>query len=207
MIYDGQNAIRTADLHEPHLFCATAGVAGAGYAISGESTGGVEVYSHGVWRKLAKLNQVRKSATATGFSSDKIFVVGGFDGSIRLRSLEKYDIKNDSWEMMNTTLPHPGTNFVISQISESQILVGGGFNKDTDVFYRKCYKLNVETSELEEAPDLPDQNLTANTTSIYQEEENSAWFMLMKMETDEFWVLNFLGNDWQVQDVFKEPIN
>ena len=86
-------------------------------------------------------------------------MVGGFDSTVRLRSLERFDAKQNTWEMINTTVPHPGTNFLILQIDPQRLIVGGGYSKDTEIYYTKCYYLDVESHELSEAPDLPTEHL------------------------------------------------
>jgi hypothetical protein len=100
--------------------------------------------------------------------------------------------------MINTTLPHSGTNFLILQIAPNQLIVGGGYNKDTEIFYKTCYFFNVETHELTEAPALPfaNEQLLANSIGVYSK-EMEGYFMLQDFETDGFHVVKFELDGWK----------
>jgi hypothetical protein len=99
-----------------HLYCATVAANHRAYAISGENTTSVESFNlrSNKWESCPPISTQRKSSTATNFDDKFLFVVGGFDGEVRLRSIEKFNIETSAWILVNVLLPHAGTNFLVS---------------------------------------------------------------------------------------------
>ena len=53
------------------------------------------------WTTLSPMNTPR-AWPACAVVDNKIFVMGGFDGANRLRSVEVYDIESDTWSFIST---------------------------------------------------------------------------------------------------------
>ena len=52
------------------------------------------------WTSIASMNTPRAWA-ASAVVDNKVYILGGFDGSNRLRSVERYDPEMDSWTFIS----------------------------------------------------------------------------------------------------------
>jgi kelch-like protein 10 len=89
--------------------------------------------------------------------NDHIYAVGGFDGTSRLKSAEKYNINNEMWTRVSS-MQIPRSNFGIA-VFDDQIFAIGGYNgegtcsdveclnKDDEVWHFKSH-LNLNRSAL-----------------------------------------------------------
>lgn len=84
-------------------------------------------------------------AAAVDSSRSFVFTFGGFDSSNRISTIEKYNILQDSWEILHVSLPQPLSNAAAISFKESIFIVGGGHDEG---FSHDVFKLNLENNEL-----------------------------------------------------------
>lgn len=78
---------------------------------------------------------------------------GGFSGSERLDSIERYD--GQAWSILDVRLPQPATNFLVACIDRSSVIISGGYNRDSSEHLDRSFILNVETGELSDSTPYP----------------------------------------------------
>lgn len=83
------------------------------------------------WVNIAPMNYGRYEPVAVLLQNDRcIYVVGGFPQDKTGRSIERYDILNDRWELVCLSLPwpviHPG---VFGLSNKKFVLIGGKYSK------------------------------------------------------------------------------
>ncbi|XP_030280923.1 kelch-like protein 10 isoform X2 [Sparus aurata] len=98
------------------------------------------------WTVIAPMNSQR-SGVGVVACADRIFAVGGFDGSARLRSAEAYNPHTNTWHEVSS-MSTTRSNFGIAVIEDLLFVVGGfnGFTTSNNVEY-----YNVMTDEWSEA--------------------------------------------------------
>ena len=81
------------------------------------------------WLDCADMNIARCAFCATVVNNKYIFIFGGYDGTQRLASIEKYVPENDSWYMINTSLRFSLSNCgCFSPYLNKIIILGGGIS-------------------------------------------------------------------------------
>lgn len=73
---------------------------------------------------------------------DKIFAVGGFDGTNRLRSAEFYNEEENAWVPVANMI-NPRSNFGV-EVIDGQIIAVGGFNGFQTTFNVEAYDSNSD---------------------------------------------------------------
>lgn len=74
----------------------------SGYDSKNKCMAGCEVYdiSKDEWRSIASLN-VPRCAFAVAMTRNKIWVMGGFNGTEQIKSVEAYDETQGLWKIVN----------------------------------------------------------------------------------------------------------
>ena len=99
----------------PHIFFITLGF----LAIMGAG----QTYGQGIWESKASMPTARQNA-ATGVINGKLYVVGGYNGSSSLTTLEVYDPATNTWE---AKAPMPtARNSMSGEVIGGKLYVVGG---------------------------------------------------------------------------------
>ena len=113
-----------------------------------------------MWKEQAPLNQGRYYASACSFSKRFLYVFGGISKQGVVQSIEKFDCfkqENQKWQVLQLQMGQPekgveaqewdGRYFCGSaQISESKILIFGGFSQHA--ITNSCFELDVLAEEI-----------------------------------------------------------
>lgn len=118
--------------------------------VSGLSKQSAETLENGNWTVICPLNCARESMAVTVHCAT-VYVVGGFDGSSRLSSIEAY--KEKQWVLLPTQLPEPRQMPGIVFLSDKKILVVGG--QDEEKAQKTVYELCLDSGKAEVLPSLP----------------------------------------------------
>jgi len=135
-----------------HGLCA---LEGAVYAVGGrEASGGqsqasTEVLIAESWKELPALNTPRESMTLLPHQQ-AVFAFGGFDGSQRLTTIEKYE--GQVWTVLSIALPAPRQMPGVLLTAMKALIVGG---QDDRCEQNAVLELDLETGEIQQKPALP----------------------------------------------------
>merc|ERR1712071_647280 len=77
--------------------------------------------------------------------NDKIFAVGGFDGTNRLRSAEYYNDDENAWVPVANMI-NPRSNFGV-EVIDGQIIAVGGFNGFQTTFNVEAYPVESKINK------------------------------------------------------------
>lgn len=95
------------------------------------------------WSPISPMNTARCAFSATAVNSRHVFIFGGYDGSQRLASIEKYDPEEDRWLLVPVALKSPLSNSAcFSPKKNTVIVLGGGLSTG---FSFHVQQLDVET--------------------------------------------------------------
>ncbi len=79
------------------------------------------------WKFLSFMNIEREIFAYCQINNRYIYVFGGFNVN-HLDSVERYDIANDKWQLMNFKMKRPMQNSTAVTISNEKIALIGGYN-------------------------------------------------------------------------------
>ncbi|OMJ93855.1 hypothetical protein SteCoe_3044 [Stentor coeruleus] len=97
------------------------------------------------WAPCASMIVARCAFSATSVNNKYIFIFGGYDGTQRLASIERFNPELDSWSMINTTLRFQLSNCgCFSPYINKVIVLGGGFSSG---FSHAVEMLDIESLE------------------------------------------------------------
>ena len=103
------------------------------------------------WKSTGSLNVQRCTSNATIFRG-KVYVFGGFNGSGRVREIERYNELNDRWELVQLGLRYHIEACVLAMLSDSEVLLMGGKDHYSQTATATVYDL--EKSQIEEFPKM-----------------------------------------------------
>lgn len=83
-----------------------------------------------IWANFSSMSKAKCAIAVTSINDKYIYVVGGFDGSDRLDTIEKYDIKENKWSVLSVSLNSSLSNAAATAIDKENILILGGGNDD-----------------------------------------------------------------------------
>lgn len=87
------------------------------------------------WKYFAPMNISKCAFSATVVNKEYIYTFGGYDGTQRLDAIERYHIKDGSWELLNVKLKFPLSNCACFCPSKNKVIVfGGGFSSGFSPF-------------------------------------------------------------------------
>lgn len=151
-----QGSTELAQMQEGRLWHGLCAVGNKAFAIggknpvSGAAKQSSEMLENGQWTSLGPLNFPRESMAVAAFRGT-LYVVGGFDGSNRLASIEAY--KQKHWVMLPVRLPEPRQMPGIVFLGETKLMVVGG--QDEERAKRTVYLVNLDSGKVESLPNLP----------------------------------------------------
>nr|XP_033774401.1 kelch-like protein 12 [Geotrypetes seraphini]XP_033774402.1 kelch-like protein 12 [Geotrypetes seraphini] len=107
----------------------------------------------GVWYSVAPMNVRRGLAGATTFGgagvsllNDHIYVVGGFDGTAHLSSVEAYNIRTDSWTTV-TSMTTPRC-YVGATVLRGRLYAIAGYDGNSLLSSIECYDPIIDSWEV-----------------------------------------------------------
>ena len=93
------------------------------------------------------MNVAKCAFAATKLSDHQIFVCGGYDGEIRVSSMEIYDETNNTWTLLEDKLSIAIANSACCSIFDHQvILLGGGSDSG---FSKDVYKIDLNNRKID----------------------------------------------------------
>ena len=95
------------------------------------------------WERIANLNQRRCTAPAIVFEDSYIYVLGGYEGSGRIDSIEQYDVASDQWSVLPIKFPLSVEAETATLISNNEVIILGGH--DNSAGTKDAMMLNLET--------------------------------------------------------------
>jgi len=117
------------------------------------------------WSQIAPMNVARCAFSATSVNSKLIFIFGGYDGTIRLSSIEKYDHEEDKWQQLPITLRSPLSNSACFSPRKNQVIIlGGGLSTG---FSLHVQLLDIETGQWVSLPPMAEGRDLRNKVCYY----------------------------------------
>ncbi len=110
------------------------------------------------WKMIGGLNVQRCTANATVFNG-RAYVFGGFNGSGRVKEIERYNEADDRWEFVQVCLKYHIEAAVLVMLSDSEVLFLGGKDHYSQVAYATVY--NLERGSIEELPKMNSTHVLA----------------------------------------------
>lgn len=102
------------------------------------------------WKFFAPMNISKCAFSATIVNKEYIYTFGGYDGQQRLDAIERYHIKDGSWELLNIKLKFPLSNCACFCPQKNKVIVfGGGFSSGFSPFVEQ---IDVVTQQWESLP-------------------------------------------------------
>lgn len=87
------------------------------------------------WKYFAPMNISKCAFSATVVNKEYIYTFGGYDGQQRLDAIERYHIKDGSWELLKVKLKFPLSNCACFCPQKNKVIVfGGGFSSGFSPF-------------------------------------------------------------------------
>lgn len=86
--------------------------------------------SENKWSTLPDMESVRSGLKCVVYK-DQIYVIGGYDGRLRLNSCEMFDPKRKRW-LPSQSMSTPRSNFGV-EVIDDEICVSGGFDGLTTI--------------------------------------------------------------------------
>jgi len=81
------------------------------------------------WVKVHSMNVARCAFSATSVSNRYIYIFGGYDGTQRLGSIEKFNPEINTWVKLDVTLRFPLSNCACFSPEKNKVVIlGGGFS-------------------------------------------------------------------------------
>ncbi len=151
------------------------------------------------WIPICNMEVPKCAFGATTMGNRYIFTIGGYDGSIRLNIVERYDVQTDKWTLLNVKMKQPLSNCAGFASSENSIMVlGGGHNIG---FSLEMSQLDLETLKWKEFPSMVDGKDLRNKIVIFNEE-------VYAIGGNNFLVEKFSlrKNDWSVATTYQELV-
>lgn len=117
------------------------------------------------WSNIANMNVPRCAFSATSVNSTLIFIFGGYDGTVRLSSIEKYDPDEDKWQQLPITLRFPLSNSACFSPRKNQVIIlGGGLSTG---FSLTVQLLDIESGQWVSLPPMAEGRDLRNKVCYY----------------------------------------
>lgn len=121
------------------------------------------------WEPIPDMVLKKCAFGACTLNNRYIIVIGGYDGNARLDVIERYDTKEQNWELLKTNLHEPLSNSACFSERENQLtILGGGYNHG---FSLEVWTLNIEKGgvkdEWKEGPTMTDGRDLRNKLAIF----------------------------------------
>ena len=96
------------------------------------------------WSEIASMKTARSFSSCCKINDNEILVIGGYNKDKgTLNSIEKYNLKSNTFEVLDLKLPLPLRRFMTAKVSKNVALVFGGITKESFESQR-VFKLNYE---------------------------------------------------------------
>ena len=92
------------------------------------------------WTPEANMTSLRYAAAAVRFSDDLWWVTGGYDGISDQQSTELYNATDKTWYPY-VDLPKPMVFHNLVSVSDTHVILLGGYSKSSDVYMFDRYLL------------------------------------------------------------------
>ena len=79
--------------------------------------------------------------------ADKLFVFGGEAKGQYLNSIESYDIKADTWELLSIKLPKVSASLTATMIDQDRVVLLGGENSEENHSIPRVAKVTVQIED------------------------------------------------------------
>lgn len=96
---------------------------------------------------VSPMNVAKCAFAATKLGENNIFVCGGYDGDFRVDIMELYDDRNNTWTIIEATLPVKLSNSACSSVFDNEVIILGGgsdYGFSKDVFKFDLSSKNIE---------------------------------------------------------------
>eukprot|EP01016_Furgasonia_blochmanni_P035541 TRINITY_DN3945_c0_g2_i1.p1 TRINITY_DN3945_c0_g2~~TRINITY_DN3945_c0_g2_i1.p1 ORF type:complete len:395 (-),score=25.43 TRINITY_DN3945_c0_g2_i1:119-1303(-) len=119
------------------------------------------------WETISPMRVAKCAFGATTVNDKYIFTVGGYDGSERLSTIERYDAQTDRWTVLEVTLRESLSNSACFSPKQNHIVIlGGGFSHG---FSLEVDMLNISTGEWSKLPRISDGRDLRNKIVFYKQ--------------------------------------
>jgi hypothetical protein len=116
------------------------------------------------WTFFDPVNIARCAFSASAVNNSLIFIFGGYDGTQRLESIEKYDPEVNKWEILSAALRFPLSNCACFSYSNDNIVIlGGGFSSG---FSLAVEMLNIVTEQWTSLPMMTEGRDLRNKVTV-----------------------------------------
>lgn len=92
------------------------------------------------WSRIGRLNVRRCTAVATSYKN-RLYVIGGYRGDGRCKSIETYNEMTKSWTIIPLMLKYPIEASILLHLSKSEVLLLGGKDQYSEQGYVTLYNL------------------------------------------------------------------
>ena len=104
------------------------------------------------WKPFAPMNIAKCAFSATVVNRKYIYTFGGYDGAKRLDNIERFNLKDEFWELLRLKLKFPLSNCAcFSPYINKVVIFGGGFSSG---FSHHVEMIDVETGEWKSLPKM-----------------------------------------------------
>ena len=185
---DSKELIRRADMLERREGPAIVACQGYLYVMGGKySYNTCEKYNLALntWERIAQMSNGRYEPVAVTMQNERfIYVIGGFPQELVGRSIERYDVNENRWDVLNTRMNYPVLHPGVIAVSQKKFaLLGGRFCKsvvmveisDGDI-NRSLDSSYCEGIRIYEIDTMPGQFETVYPSVLYKE-ENKVYVM------------------------------
>ena len=132
--------------------------------------------------------KIAKCGFSASFLNGDIYTIGGFDGQKRLDCIEKYNLVNNTWEMLTIKLQEGLTNTAALTINQTILILGGGNEKG---FSKQIFEINFEKGEIKKKSEMKNGRDLRNKIFLQDEEIFVIGGPGFKSE-----IYNFLEDKW-----------
>jgi len=117
------------------------------------------------WVMINNMKIARCAFSATAVNDKMIYIFGGYDGTQRLSSIERYTPDTDSWELLSLTLRFPLSNWACFSPEPGKIVIlGGGFSSG---FSLAVDMLDIEQETWTSLPMMTEGRDLRNKIAVY----------------------------------------
>lgn len=150
-----------------------------------------EIYNiqNNEWNYFAPMNISKCAFSASVVNKNYIYTFGGYDGASRLDAIERYNIADESWELITIKLKFPLSNCACFTPEKSKVvLFGGGFSSGFSPYVEQ---IDIETQEWKSLPIMTEGRDLRNKVVFIDEHAYAVGGLNNKVEK-----LNFFKKQW-----------
>ena len=119
------------------------------------------------WTYFDPMNIARCAFSASSVNASLIFIFGGYDGTQRLGSIEKYEPELNKWELLSVILRFPLSNCAcFSHANDKIVILGGGFSSG---FSLAVEMLDIQSETWTSLPMMTEGRDLRNKVTVYHD--------------------------------------